>query len=178
MSKGGIYHHFRSKEDVLQAIIDRKQDYERGLFRSLIASIQAKSAKDKIQKILSAFLSRSAGSYDSINKSILLSKMKDPQLVVANLQSSVADLAPILSELFAEGIEDGSIQTEYPLEYAEIFMMLFSIWMKPFLFERDAQQTEARLQALRQLMIRLGADIISEEIIRQIMAFYDSKEMF
>ena len=177
MSKGAIYHHFKSKEEILQTIIDKKVSREKTLLHDLAARTHAENARDKISQILSEFLVNEADAFNSAPKSLMLSTIKDPNIVVASLQTSVLDMAPTLSKLFAEGVEDGSIKTDYPLEYAEIFMLLFGTWIKPTLFNRDKQQTEQRLKALKQLMALLGIDIISETMIEKVLAFYQENEL-
>ncbi len=177
MSKGAIYHHFKSKEEILRTIIDNKVNREKKLLHDIAASTNAENAREKTTMILLGFLAGEADTFNGAPKSLMLSTIKDPNLVIASLQTSVLEMAPIFSKLFTQGAEDGSIQTEYPLEYAEIFMLLFSTWIKPTLFERDKQQTKQRLQALKRLMEQLGADIISDEIIEKALAFYQENEL-
>lgn len=175
MSKGAIYHHFKSKEEILEAIMNNRASYAKKLLNNLIANTAAENAKEKIKKIMIALVA------DTTNHSIdviLSSQIKNPQFVVAGIQSSVLDDAAIISKLFIDGITDGSLQTDYPLECAEIFMLLLNIWINPVLFNRDMQQTKQRLEVLRQCMNRLGVDIISEEMIAQVIATYKNMNAF
>lgn len=175
MSKGAIYHHFKSKEEILEAIISNRAEYVKELFNNLIRHTHAKNAKEKIKKIITALVA------DKTNHSIdiiLSSQIKNPQFVVAGIQSSVLDDAKIISRIFMEGIADGSIQTDHPLECAEIFMLLLNIWLNPVLFNRDMQQTKQRLQVLRQCMKQFGADIIDQDMIVQIIDTYKNMNAF
>lgn len=177
MSKGAIYHHFQSKEEILQAIIESKVKRETKLLRDLAAITRAENARKKIIKVMYTSLVSTADAYSSEQKSFILSTIKDPNFVVASLQTAVLDMAPVLAALFTDGLADGSIQTDYPLEYAEVFMLLFSTWIKPALFNRDWQQTKQRLLALQRLMQQLGADIITNEIIEDALKFYQENEV-
>ncbi len=152
-------------------------NYETKMMRDLAVSTHAENARIKITKMLFDYAVGTADSYNSAPKPLLLSAMKDPNLVVATLQTAVLDMAPVLSKLFIDGAADGSIQMEYPLEYAEIFMLLLSIWLKPTLFSRDVPETKRRLQAFQQLMRHLGADIISDETIEKVLTFYRENDL-
>ncbi len=99
MSKGAIYHHFKSKEEILQTIIDKKVNREKTLLHDLAARTHAENAREKISQILSEFLVNEADAFNSAPKSLMLSTIKDPNIVVASLQTSVLDMAPTLSKL-------------------------------------------------------------------------------
>lgn len=175
MSKGAIYHHFKSKEEILEAIINNRASYARELLNNLIMNTHAENAREKIREIITAIL------VDKANHSIdtiLSAQINNPHFVIAGIQSCVLDDASIISKLFTEGVADGSLQTDYPLECAEIFMLLLNIWINPVLFNRDIQQTKQRLHVLRQCMSQLGVDLISEEMIAQIIDTYNNMNAF
>ena len=51
--------------------------------------------------------------------------LKNPQLLVMFLKDSVQREAPdLLTPIIEEGIRDGSIQSEYPRELAEVLMLI------------------------------------------------------
>ncbi len=175
MSKGAIYHHFKSKEEILEAIINNRASYARELLNNLIMNTHAENAREKIREIITAIL------VDKANHSIdtiLSAQINNPHFAIAGIQSCVLDDASIISKLFTEGVADGSLQTDYPLECAEIFMLLLNIWINPVLFNRDIQQTKQRLHVLRQCMSQLGVDLISEEMIAQIIDTYNNMNAF
>ena len=173
LSKGAIYHHFKSKEEILEAIIAAKGERERNLMLRLAENTRGENAKDKIRKLLALHFTGSTAIYDGSMSDMLSYQMKDPRFIAAGLKSCVMKDAPEIAVLLSAGIEDGSIQTEYPLEYAEIFLLLVSIWTKPVFFNRNKEQTKRRLNALQSLMKGVGVDILSDEAIERLTAFYD-----
>ena len=76
-------------------------------------------------------------------------------------------------ELIKQGIEDGSIATDFPTECAEIFMLLLNIWMNPVIFERDLDATVSRMKFLQQMMKQLGVDLGGGSFIQKETELYE-----
>lgn len=166
MSKGAIYHHFKSKEEILDAITKKQLSYSNQMLKKLIKDTKANNGREKLVRILEATMSdEEAHSLDNV----LMSQIKNPQFVVLGIKAGINSDAPILSEIIQEGIEDGSINTEFPNECAEIFMLLVNIWINPVLFNRNTSETLSRLKLLQMLMKQLGVDIVSDKLIKQIL---------
>ncbi len=175
MSKGAIYHHFKSKEEILEAVINRRSIYAREMLDNLVQNTKAENTKEKIKKILYEI---AADAEIHAIDTILCSQIKNPQFVVAGLQGTVNDDASFISKLFMEGVLDGSIETDYPIECAEIFMLLLNIWINPVLFNRELNETEKRLRSLQQIMKQLGIDIVGDELINKIISSYKEISVF
>ncbi|MGZ9584417.1 TetR/AcrR family transcriptional regulator [Paenibacillus marinisediminis] len=170
MSKGAIYHHFKSKEEILAAVMKRRADYSMAMFDTLIQQTEGSNAREKLVHILEAAVAdQNAHSLDRV----LSSQFSNPQFVVTGLKDSVMLDAPRIVELIKQGIEDGSITTDFPTECAEIFMLLLNIWMNPVLFDRDLDATLNRMTFLQQMMKQLGVDIVSESLIRKVTELYE-----
>ncbi|WP_048600993.1 TetR/AcrR family transcriptional regulator [Rubeoparvulum massiliense] len=169
MSKGAIYHHFKSKEEILYAVMDRQFSYAAHMLDYLIQNTQAANARDKLTKILEQMIAdEDAHAMDSL----LSQQIKNPQFVVTGMREGVNKDALVIADLMREGREDGSITTEFPSECAEVFILLVNIWSNPLLFERDYEETVRRLQFLQQMMKALGADIVSDQLIEKISKQY------
>jgi AcrR family transcriptional regulator len=175
MSKGAIYHHFKSKEDILETVINKRSLYAKEMLDDLVKNTQADNTKEKIKKILLFIATDTQNHAIDI---ILCSQIKNPQFVVAGIQGNVLDDAGIISKLLKDGIVDGSIKTDYPTECAEIFMLLLNIWINPVLFHRDLTQTQSRLKALQLIMKQLGVDIVSDELIDKMIKGYANIDGF
>lgn len=171
LSKGAIYHHFKSKEEILEAVINKRSMHTKEKLLDLAGTTQGRNAKEKLIKIMMATMEDKK--HHSID-SVLISKIQDPAFVVAGMKSAVFDDAPTIKHLFNEGIKDGSIQTTHPEACAEIFSLLMNVWINPTLFQRNAVETEERLHFLKDLMQKLGADIITDELIDKVLKGYQS----
>lgn len=175
LSKGGLYHHFKSKEEILEAVKQKRAQYAADMLRDLIENTKAKNAKEKMKKILFQLgTSTKTHSFDAV----LSSQSSNPHFVMGAMQNAVTQDAPIISKLIEEGVKDGSIQTTEPTLCAEIFLLLLNFWTSPVLFKRNLDETKKRLSYLQSLMCLLGLDIIDNEFIENITGGYDKTGMF
>ena len=175
LSKGGLYHHFKSKEEILEAVKQKRAQYAADMLHDLIDNTKAVNAKEKLKKILYQWgASTQTHSFDTI----LSSQSNNPHFVMGALQNAVNQDAPIISKLIEEGVKDGSIQTAEPALCAEIFLLLLNFWTSPVLFKRNLDETKKRLSYLQSLMCLLGLDIIDNEFIENIAGSYDKTGMF
>lgn len=167
MSKGAIFHHFNSKEDIFNAVLQKQSEYAEQLVNNWIDEMEGLTAKEKLIGLLERNLKdQDIHSLDSIF-------IQGPHFIVANMQDSVNKSAPIFAKIMREGIEDGSIATEFPDECAEVFFLLINFWCDPVIFECDTPRLLKRMKFLQKIMIEMGADIIRDELIENHIKFID-----
>ena len=175
LSKGGLYHHFKSKEEILEAVIQKRAQYVSAMLNDLIKNTQAKNAKEKLEKILRYIATdKETHALDLV----LSSQVKNPYFIVSGIQSCVKQDAPIVSKLIATGIEDGSLHTTDPELGAEVFLLLLNFWINPVLFDRNSYETKKRLNYLQSILCLLGIDIIDDDFIALMMNAYDKMNAF
>ena len=166
MSRGVVYYYFKSKKEILDAIQAQRLES----MRPLIKGIQAENAKEKIAKVFSMLIGDVEDGAESLSdeKALALEHWKDPHIILSNMQAQTTD-AKLIVDLFEEGIRDGSIQTEYPLQTAELMVMLLNTWSNPIVFNRDLEQTETHLKFIQQTFSKLGADVLSDEAMEKLI---------
>lgn len=165
MSRGVVYYYFKSKKDILDAIQAQRLD---GM-RSMVNSIQAENAREKIAKALSILIGEVEDMPDvNVTNEQTLEHLKDPHMILSNMQAHASD-AKLLVSLFEEGVKDASIDTEYPLQVAELMFMLINTWLNPIVFNRDLEQTKIYLKFIQQTFSKLGADILDEELMDRLI---------
>jgi AcrR family transcriptional regulator len=70
LSKGGLYHHFESKEAILSAVMEHcSKEYQKQL-HDIINSIEAENGKAKLKELLRYLASTCKSRYDQINDRI------------------------------------------------------------------------------------------------------------
>ena len=115
LSKGAIYHHFKSKEDILVAVTDRMTEES----NQMLAEIRDRtdlSGKEKLRTIFKESISRPVQN-DIFTVAPDLGN--NPRLLYSIFSETVDEAAPhYILPIIKQGIADGSIQTDYPAELA------------------------------------------------------------
>ncbi len=176
LSKGAIYHHFKSKEAILIAVYDR-------MSRSIetqMTGIRENKNLNGLQKIQKMFMS----SLNNLNHRELLAStpnlLKNPRLLAIQLNSTINDVVPnYIEPVIKEGIEDGSIQTEYPKELAQVLILMSNIWMNPLIYPMTAEEVSTRIAFFDQMTQAMGLSILNtglEEHLRDVQKKFEEKQ--
>lgn len=119
IARGTLYYHFKSKEEILDAMISRLSD-------SLIQKAAAIATNKEIpvlERITQAML---ALNVDSELGAEIMEQVHKPQnaLMHQKMQEGlIKGVVPLVGGLIEEGIEQGLCQTEYPNEAAEMLLI-------------------------------------------------------
>lgn len=168
LSKGAIYHHFKSKEEILEAVIPRifAGSGEDALDLSKDTSL---NGLEKLKKALLKSLKNPA--QEKLVKAAP-NLMKNPRILTQQIFDVVEEIVPLLIEpLIREGVEDGSIKTKNPKELAESFLILMNVWMNPSIFFVSKEEFKSKFEFLKEMLTGVGLPILNEE-------FYDVMEMY
>ena len=93
LSKGGLYHHFKSKEEILEAVMHKRAQYVIDRLYTIIQNTEAENAKEKLKKILYQ-LGTDSKTHEL--DSVLTSQMINPYFVVDGLQASMIQLCLVV----------------------------------------------------------------------------------
>lgn len=162
LSKGAIYHHFRSKEDILIAVTDRMTAES----NKLLADIRDRSdlnGKEKLKTIFKASISR------PVQDEIFTAApdfSNNPKLLFSLLHDTVDEVAPnYILPIINQGIADGSIQTDYPEQLAELILLAANVWMNPMIFDNTAEESYRKFVVFGQMLKGFGLDIVDREML-------------
>lgn len=123
IARGTLYYHFKSKEDILDAVIDRMAVV--GMNKA--AAVVNNKSIPVLERLT---LSIMALNIESGAAEEVMHQMHKPQnaLMHQKLQQNLLDgMVPIIAELVKEGIEEGIFNTEYPREAAEMALLYSNI---------------------------------------------------
>lgn len=165
ISKGAIYHHFASKEEILNAVTEQHLKGNEAIIATWLSEMESLNGKKSIESLLEkSFASPETHSLDEI----MSSQVKSSEFIVSYMKDCVNRDAAIISNLIKKGINDGSISCDYPIEFAEVFLLLLNIWCDPVIFECNSEKLTTRLRFLQYLMKSMGLDVLSDTLLGEI----------
>ena len=165
LSKGAIYHHFRSKEDILIAVTDR-MTAESNQMLAAIRDRQDLSGQEKLKTIFKESIARSV--QDDIF-TVAPDFHNNPKLLFSLLHDTIEEVVPnYILPIIQQGISDGSIKTDYPKQLAELILLAANIWMNPMVFDSSEEDSYCKFMILSQMLQGFGLDIIDTEILERL----------
>ena len=159
LTRGAFYHHFKSKEEVFDALCE-KLFYETNPFK------KAKKHKELngLEK-LKFVLKTSFDETEHRRLSIASMELLGSPAFLKKLIESNQELTPMYQELIEEGIEDGSIQTEHSKLLAELFVLLTNFWSIPTIYPMTSEEMWEKFLMIKEITDKLGLPIIDNDIV-------------
>ena len=165
LSKGAIYHHFKSKEDILVAVIDRMTAESNEMLADIRDS-SGLSGEEKLKKIFRESISRSV---QNDIFTVAPDFHDNPKLLFSLLHDTIDNAAPnYILPIIRQGISDGSIKTDYPEQLAELILLAANVWMNPMIFDSTEEESYRKFMVFRQMLQGFGLDIVDSEMLERL----------
>lgn len=162
LSKGAIYHHFKSKEDILVAVTDKMTEESNRMLGD-IRDRKDLTGKEKLRAIFKESIFRPV--QDEMF-TVAPKLGNNPRLLFSIFRETMNDAAPnYILPIFEQGISDGTIQTDYPVELAELMLIVSNIWMNPMIFDDSEEEACRKFMVFRQMMQGFGLDIVDDDLM-------------
>ena len=163
ISKGAIYHHFKSKDEIVLAVLRSRQELMEEEMKQWLKATENLTGREQLQTILKSNLeSQTARATDGI----VGEYEKDAGFILTMMRDNLRIGAPLVSDIIKKGMADGSLQPQYPEEAAEVFLLLVNFWMHGTVFESDPEKLPERFHFLQFMMTSVGLDIFDDELIQ------------
>jgi AcrR family transcriptional regulator len=154
MSKGAIFHHFKSKEDVMDGVIRRMVD---GIVEQASA-IAEDSTLTVNEKMRDAILAMNVS--DGIGGTVIdeLHKPSNAQMHQTTMSKTIQAVVPILAKIVEQGIREGVYKTLYPRETLEFLFAANQVIFDSGVFCWSKEEMASRVHCFVRLMeLSLGA---------------------
>ena len=168
LSKGAVYHHFKSKEEIMDAVCDQ-MFYDNNPFEA----VRQRTDLNALEKLREAIRLNQADEsrVDMTIQAIPITR--NPRLMAEMVESNRRVLTPYYLELLEEGNRDGSIHTEYAREIAELLPLLTSLWLLPSVFPASREEQRRKFTFLGEMLDKMGVPLMDDSIRAVVDAFFD-----
>ncbi len=163
LSKGAIYHHFSSKEDILRAVSDKVfQDQVLSKKWEEIKNNKTIDGKEKLKQML---YYTTIDPEETSFRQLGVNLQKTPHLLSELVIRSVKRIAPeSYLPVIEEGVKDGSIKTLYPKELSEALVLIINVWLNPVVFHESKETMENKFLFMSSIAESLGIDEVYKDL--------------
>lgn len=168
LSKGAVYHHFKSKEEIMDAVGDRMF-----LANNPFEVVRQRSDLNALEKLREAIRLNQSDEARTDMTIQAIPLTRNPRLLVEMIESNRRILTPYYLELLEEGNRDGSLHTEYAKEIAELLPLLTSLWLLPSVFPATTQEMKHKFYFLGEMLEKMGVPLMDDSIYALVDQFFD-----
>lgn len=168
LTKGAVYHHFKSKEEIMDAVGDRMF-----FANNPFEAVKKRSDLSGLEKLREVIRLNNA---DEQRTDLTLQSVpvaKNPRLLAEMLISNRKVLTPCFRELIDEGLADGSICTKYPREISELLPMLTSLWLLPSIYPASKAEQRRKFDFIFAMLDKFGIPLYDESMRETVDRFFE-----
>lgn len=168
LTKGAVYHHFKSKEEIMDAVGDR-MFFSNNPFEA----VRGRTDLNGLQKLREAVRLNQSDKERVRLTAQSIPIAKSPRLLQEMIVSNRKVLTPYFLELIEEGNRDGSMHTDYPREIAELLPLLTSLWLLPSVYPASREQMKRKFLFLGEMLEKMGVPLMDDSIRALVDDFFD-----
>lgn len=172
LSKGAIYHYFKSKQEILDYHINYQKELVTNYLKSLVEN-PALTAKQKFENIID---------YLCFNESLLELTgngwaEKIPFALLDTLRNSLNVLSGYIAEILQQGNINKEFNCAHPKEISEILVLLIDIWLDPVIVDSSYEEMCNKVDFIILLLKKFDTPIFSDKngkkIKERLRCYYD-----
>lgn len=151
IAKGTFYYYFKSKEEVLDAIIERVSE----IVVTRAEKIASNPDLPPAMKIFQIFLSMRVESEVDTELMEELHKPENALMHQKSLSSMVTRIAPVLVGVAEDGMNQGLFKSDFPTQYMQIFLTSSITLLDGGMFQVRPEEQQMTLRALVALLEKM-----------------------
>lgn len=164
LSRGAIYHHFRSKEAIIDGVVRRL--IPDTAYLNDISNRTDLNGLEKMQHLLlETLFNKEVGASFQLAYSLF----DNPKFFMMYIMNTNEVLAPQIERFINEGNNDKSLQIEYPKQVSEIIVLLLGTWFIVALFPNTIETFWDKLYATKYVLEGIKLNLLSDEIMEKII---------
>ena len=168
LTKGAVYHHFKSKEEIMDAVGDRMF-----FSNNPLEAVRGRTDLNGLQKLREAVRLNQSDEERVRLTAQSIPIAKSPRLLQEMIVSNRKVLTPYFLELIEEGNRDGSMHTNYPREIAELLPLLTSLWLLPSVYPASREQMKRKFLFLGEMLEKMGVPLMDDSIRALVDRFFE-----
>ena len=163
MSKGAIYHHFKSKDEIIEALSERC--YHKDTQMELLRNASDKTGIEKLRAIIYRQIqNEEKKQIDTIS----INLWKNPKIFMSGMAENLSVNSQIVERILEEGMADGSIRQQDPLCAAQVLMLLLNYWICSPIVLKELDAIPAKVAYFRTLCDSMGIPVIDEPLEQEL----------
>lgn len=166
LTRGAVYHHFKSKEDIINALIERMF-----LENNPFVSLKDRNDLNGLQKMKMAITLNQSDEKRVPLSEQAISILQNPRILAGMIESNRKNLSPLWLELINEGISDSSIQTDYAKELSELIPLL-ELWLMPSIYPASLEEMYHKFEFMSEMLTKMGLPLFDEEMMKNIKQYF------
>ena len=169
LSKGAIYHHFASKEDIFYAVCDRIGQRN----AEVLSQVRDAPGLNGLEKLRAMFKTSLQPERQAKMFCMMPYLMDNAKFLATEMRSIFTEVVPcFVDPIIRQGMADGSIRTEHPKELAEAMIILADGWINPIVQPTTPEEIRARCEIYNRLFQGFGVDgMIDQEVVDALVQY-------
>ena len=165
LTKGAIYHHFKSKEDIFDAVASKMGQSNHRFFNEVKQDTNLSGA-NKLKKLVSLCIS-SGQTKDIIKMSPNL--IDNPKFLAIQIKEMRDVVTPhYIAPIIEEGVADGSIYCDKTYELADVITLLINVWLNPLILGGDKSRMAAKCKIINEFVSQYKLVLFDNDMIKKL----------